>query len=267
MDSAVTKTMVSNNRPKKPTRHRHIVAELTASPTVRTSDLARSLGVSTETVRRDIEELTQQGLVSRTYGGAASAHVGLQLEATEREAYFVEERKRIARLAVQLVRPGDVLMVDAGSTNTYFARALGVTTLDVTVITNGFSVASALAGRSRVRVIFCPGDVSEAERGVYGQETTAFLNRFHADVAFIGASGVTTEGPTDVETQACWIKRAMLERAERCVLLADSSKFQRKHFEIVCSWSQLTDFVTDAELPGPLARKLSGTALQTHIAR
>lgn len=258
--------MTSNNRPKKPTRHRHIVAELTASPTVRTSDLARSLGVSTETVRRDIEELTQQGLVSRTYGGAVNPHVGLQLEATEREAYFVEERKRIAQLAAQIVRPGDVLMIDAGSTNAYFARALGVMAQDVTVITNGFSVVNALAGQSRVRVIFCPGDVSEAERGVYGQETTAFLNRFHADVAFIGASGVTAEGPTDVETQACWIKRAMLARAERRVLLADSSKFQRKHFEVICSWGQLTDFVTDAALPVSLAQILSRDGLRAHIA-
>lgn len=262
----MTKTIASNTRPKKPTRHRHIVAELTASPTVRTSDLARSLGVSTETVRRDIEELTQQGLVSRTYGGAASAHVGLQLHAIEREAYFIEERKRIATLAVQMVRPGDVLMIDAGSTNTYFSRALGVAALDVTVITNGFSVANALAAHARMRVIFCPGDVSEAERGVYGQETTAFLNRFHADVAFIGASGVTADGPTDVETQACWIKRAMLARAERAVLLADSSKFQRTHFETICDWSQISDFITDADIPAALARKLPGH-LQIHIAR
>jgi DeoR/GlpR family transcriptional regulator of sugar metabolism len=164
------------------------------------------------------------------------------------------------------VRPGDVLMIDAGSTNTYFARALSVAAQDVTVITNGFSVANAFAGQARVRVIFCPGDVSEVERGVYGQETTAFLDRFHADVAFIGASGVTPEGPTDVETQACWIKRTMLGRAERRVLLADSSKFERKHFEIVCAWERLTDFVTDAELPGSLARKLSRDGLRVHIA-
>ena len=101
-----------------------IMTELALSPSVRTSELAMQLGVSAETVRRDIEELTRRGLVSRTYGGATGLQLGLQPGFQDRDATAVQERDAIARMAVQMVKPGDVLMIDSGSTTAHFARAL-----------------------------------------------------------------------------------------------------------------------------------------------
>lgn len=253
-------------RLKKAARHRLIVAELSSSPTVRTSALARHLGVSSETVRRDIEELTRQGLVSRTYGGAAGRHVGFQPVVTDRHTMAVSERQRIAARAAELVSPGDVLMIDSGSTTTHFARALAAVADGITVITNGFGVANALADQRGIRVLFCPGDFSAREHGVYGPETVAFLGRFYADFAFIGASGLAADGPTDVETQACWVKRSMLGRTERRVLLADSTKFDRKHLEVVCSWADLSDLVTDRPPEGELGRRIAAGKVEAHIA-
>src|SRR5688572_12665921 len=109
---------------KKAARRRLIMTELGLTPAVRTSDLARRLGVSPETVRRDIEELTQRGLVSRTYGGAAGRQLGLQPEFEHRSGLAVAERDAIARVAVTLVKPGDVVMIDSGSTTARFAHAL-----------------------------------------------------------------------------------------------------------------------------------------------
>ena len=253
-------------RLKKKARHRLIVAELSSSATIRTSSLARRLGVSGETVRRDIEELTRQGLVSRTYGGAAGRHVGSQPVVTDRNAMAVGERQAIAARAAELVSPGDVLMVDSGSTTTHFARALAAVADRITVITNGFGVANALADQPGIRVVFCPGDFTARERGVYGPEAAAFLKRFYADFAFIGASGLAVDGPTDAETQACWVKRAMLARADRAVLLADSSKFDRKYLEIVCPWAELSDLVTDKSPEGELATSLSAQQVTIHVA-
>src|SRR5262245_9190889 len=108
---------------KKAARQRLIMTELGLTTAVRTSELARRLGVSPETVRRDIEELTQRGLVSRTYGGAAGRQLGLQPEFDHRRSLAVEERDAIARKAVQLVNTGDVLMIDSGSTTARFAHA------------------------------------------------------------------------------------------------------------------------------------------------
>jgi DeoR/GlpR family transcriptional regulator of sugar metabolism len=256
---------VSLSEGKKVTRQRLIIAELGLSPTVRTSVLARRLGVSAETVRRDIEELTQRGLVSRTYGGAAGRQLGLQPEFRDRDTVAVEERDAIARAAVGLVKPGDVLMIDSGSTTARFAHALSRSAKRATVITNCFAVANALVSQNNVRVLFCPGDFSARERGVYGSETCAFLQRFHADIAFIGASGLTSEGPTEVETQASWVKRTMLDRAERGVLLLNATKFNRRHFETVCPLEALSDIVTDRYPDGALANSLAGGGVAVHV--
>jgi DeoR/GlpR family transcriptional regulator of sugar metabolism len=251
---------------RKQSRHQRIIAELAASPTVRISHLAEAFGVSSETVRRDIDELTRRGLVDRTYGGAATRHIGLQAAVTERGRMAVEERRRIAVAAAALISPGDVVMIDSGSTTTHFALALAARLRDVTVITNSYGAASALADLPGSRVVLCPGDFSGRERGVYGPETIAFLGRFHADLTVIGASGVTAEGPTEVVSKACWIKRAMLERCRRSVLLVDSSKFDGAHLEVVCPMSRVADLVTDRRPAGGLARAIDAAGTRLHVA-
>jgi DeoR/GlpR family transcriptional regulator of sugar metabolism len=250
---------------KKPARQAQILAELVATPTVRISHLADAFGVSTETVRRDIDELTKKGLVDRTYGGAAVRPIGRQPDVEARERIAVAERARIGRAAAALVAAGDVLMVDSGSTTAQFARALAAIGSAVTVITNSLGVAGELAG-SAARVILCPGDLSGSERGVYGAETTAFLNRFHADIAVIGASGVTAEGPTEVESRASWVKRTMLDRARRRVLLVDAAKFGQAHLEVVCPLHRITDLISDRAPTGALERALAAAGTRLSLA-
>src|SRR5262249_46477063 len=158
-----------------------IIAELATNAAIRTSSLAEQFGVSAETIRRDIEELTARQLVNRTYGGATGRNVALQPMFDERTAVSVEERRRIGQCAARLVRPGDVIMIDSGSTTTLFAQALARSVDRLTVITNSLGVVNALAGQNGIRLILCPGDFSARERGVYGAETIAFLNKFNVD--------------------------------------------------------------------------------------
>lgn len=247
-------------------RHRQIIAELAASPTVRISELAGAFGVSAETVRRDIDELTRRGLVDRTYGGASTRHIGFQPAFGERDRLAVAERAAIARSAARLVKPGDVVMIDSGSTTTQFARALAAQGSAITVITNSFGVATALVDVAAIRVVLCPGDFSARERGVYGPETIAFLERFYADLAVIGASGLVAEGPTDVESKACWVKRTMIARAPRRALLVDASKFGRRHLELVCPIRELTDLVTDRAPAAGIGKALRAAGTAIHLA-
>lgn len=251
---------------KKATRQRVIMTELALGRSVRTSELAMQLGVSAETVRRDIEELTRRGLVSRTYGGATGLQLGLQPGFQDRDATAVQERDAIARMAVRMVKPGDVLMIDSGSTTAHFARALAYAVDGLTVITNGLAVAQALAPQKKTRVVFCPGEFSADEGGVYGPDTCAFLDRFNANIAFIGASGLTLDGPNDVVSNACWVKRKMLERADRRVLLVTSSKFNRRHLELVCSLKDLSDVVTEAPPGEPLVEVLQVSGVSLHVS-
>ncbi|MBW8269464.1 DeoR/GlpR family DNA-binding transcription regulator [Caldovatus aquaticus] len=257
----------TGSAPPKDQRHRRILAALATDPTVRISALAAEFGVSAETVRRDVEELSRQGMVRRTYGGASAPHpAGVQPEIAERERMAVAERARIGAAAAALVEPGAVLMVDAGSTTAHFARALAARGVPATLLTNSLAVAQTLAGRPGVRVLLCPGELYAAERAVYGPDTGEFLRRFNADLCLIGASGLTAEGPTDVESRACWVKRAMLARAARRVLLVDGGKFGAPHLERVCPLAALTDLVTDRTPPADLAGALERSGVRVTIA-
>jgi DeoR/GlpR family transcriptional regulator of sugar metabolism len=248
----------TDGAPAKAQRHRSILAALSTDPTVRISVLAAAFGVSGETVRRDIEELSRAGAVRRTYGGASVVQAGLQPELSSRERMAVAERARIGLAAAALVEPGSVVTLDAGSTTTQFARALAARGIAATVLTNSLNAAAELASApgEGLRVVLCPGDVSAAERGVYGSETEAFLRRFNADLAVIGASGLTEEGPCEAISRAAWVKRAMLARAPRRMLLADSGKFDRGLLDCVCPLGEITDLVTDAPPPPGLAAAL-----------
>ena len=244
------------------------MAELANSPTVRISELAERFGVATETVRRDIEELSQRGVIDRTYGGAATRYIGLQPAVNERDRHAVAERGRIGRAAAALVKPGDVLMIDSGSTTTQFARALAATLSGpITVLTNSLAVAMTLVELPEARVIVCPGDLNGRERGNYGADTVSFVGRYYADIAFIGASGLTVDGPTDVESRACSVKRAMVDRARRTILLVDSSKFDQKHLEVVCPLSRISDLITDASPKGPLAQAIAQVGMTVTTAK
>jgi DeoR/GlpR family transcriptional regulator of sugar metabolism len=252
--------------PRKAERLRAILAALATDPTVRISALAAGFGVSAETVRRDIEDLSRQGAVRRTYGGASVVQAGLQPELAAREGMAVAERRRIGQAAAALVAPGDVLMLDAGSTTTHFARALAARGVAATVLTNSLSAVAELAKSASLRVLLCPGEVSAGERGVYGSETEAFLGRFNADLAVIGASGLTEEGPCEAVSRAAWVKRAMLARAPRRILLADSGKFGRGLLERVCPLAELTDLVTEAAPPAALAAALARAGMRVTLA-
>lgn len=248
----------------KSARRERILAELRANPAVRVAELARAFGVTTETVRRDLDALSDGGLVSRTYGGAALPPMGVEPAVNERFNTLVEERQRIARAAVALVGPQDVLMIDSGSTTWHLARRLAAECQRLTVITNGMAVATALAANPSLRIVVCPGDYAAGEGGVFGPETLAFLRRFHADAAFVGASGLTTGGPTEVHPGAAWVKRVMLERAGRRVLLIDRSKFDKRRQEVVCSLAELDDVVVDAAPPAELGAALAAAGVALH---
>ena len=212
-------------RLKKDERFERIISELRAHPTVRISELAQTFGVSAETVRRDIDELSRRGIVDRTYGGASAHALAHEPAVNERYRDLVEERTRIGVRAAELVEPGDVLMIDAGSTTTHFAQQLAATAADLTVLTNCLGVALALGQAPGIRVVLCPGDYDVQEGGAFGAETSAFLRRYSADKAFIGASGLGHEGPVESRSPAAWVKRGMIERSERRLLLVDHTKF------------------------------------------
>ena len=250
-------------RSGKARRQDLILAELRINRTIRVSDLAEKFGTSTETIRRDLEEMKEAELLSRTHGGATSLPMGHEPTLFEREHLLLAERRRIAERAVELLRPNDVVMIDTGTTTLEVARAMSARLFSNTVITNSYPIAAILAVNPMLRVLIPPGEFTAAESMVNGAETNEFVRRFNANVCITSASGIALEGPVDANLDASRLKRTMIARSHKTILLADHSKFERAALETVCPWSGIAMVVTDRPPPEAFREvfELNGVAL------
>lgn len=235
----------SGPRMERAARLKQIVSELEANPGMRLVSLADAFDVSTETIRRDLNKLTRQGLISRTYGGAMIVPSGIDRPFIERVAIHHEERAAIARRAISLIEPGEVVALGSGVTMLQFARKLAADAIKITVITNDFRVATTVGASDRSRVVMLPGDYDNQESFVYGPETDAFISRFHVNKVFFGASGLTVDGPNEPDSRVTWIVRRMIEQAQSVILLADHHKFGEIRFERICPLTDIDIIVTD----------------------
>lgn len=247
-------------------RRERILRDLKLHAAIRVSHLAKSLGVTTETIRRDLDALGQSGILSRTYGGAALPPGQREPAVNERERTQVEERTRIGAHAAGLIPSGAVLMIDAGSTTLHFARHLASQVQGLTAITNCLPVAAALGVNRSIRVVLCPGDYLSQEGGVFGTHTVDFIRRFNVDVAVIGASGIDPRGVTEALSEGVGVKQAMLDMARRRILLVDSGKFDTSHLERLGPLDAITDVVTERAPRGPLAQAIRAAGVKLHVA-
>jgi DeoR/GlpR family transcriptional regulator of sugar metabolism len=248
-------------------RHAQLLALLRREGTVRIATLAKVFDVTTETARRDLDDLARSGALKRTYGGGASRSLIDEPGIGIRSRAHAAERGLIGAAAAGMVEPGDALMIDCGSTTHLFANALAARDLHLTVVTNCLPVARSLGTSARCRVILCPGDYVPRESGAFGADALEFIRRFKANKAFIGAGGLTPEGVTDADSLGCSIKRAMMERSDRTILLLDSSKYDVVQFERVCALADIDELVAEAPPPKKLAAALKKADVQMTLAK
>jgi DeoR family transcriptional regulator, fructose operon transcriptional repressor len=236
---------------EKTERQRQILATLDGTPSLRVAELAQRLGVSTETIRRDLDAMTQAGLLNRTYGGAVRP-LGQEPAVAERQAMFVAERRRIAAATVPLLLGARVLILGSGSTLVHVAHEVAAQMHDIMVITHSFGVTAALAANPSIKLLMLPGEYHAAEGTVLGGHTVAFLQNLHADVTVLGASGLTGEGPNDALPESAAVYAAMAARAASTIVTADHSKFNLVFTARYAAWRQVTHLVTDMAPDGPL---------------
>lgn len=249
---------------RKTTRQRRIVEILSTQPTLRVSDLAQQLDVSTETVRRDLDDLTQQGLIDRTYGGAVR-RLSLEPGLTERHNLLVPQRQAIARVAVPLLSGSRHLMIGSGATTVHVARRLAFEMNNVTVLTHSFGVATVLAFNPTITVVMAPGVYHPEEGAIHGGQTLQYLDGFRADWAVVGASGLVPDGASDALIEAAEVYSAMVRRSAQVMVVADSSKFDREFPALYASWERIDVLVTDTPPRGPLARAVAAAGVAVRV--
>jgi DeoR/GlpR family transcriptional regulator of sugar metabolism len=255
----------SRRRPGKRSRQERILAEMLATPSLRVGDLAADLDVSTETIRRDLFELEERGLLNRTYGGAVRPFAE-EPSVTERHRMMVSEREAIAVRAVKFIKPREVIAIGAGATTTHVARRVAAECRNITVIAHSFSVATAVAANPTIEVIMCPGRYNAREGMMVGAETVEFLQSFNINRAILGASGMTREGLADVEAPAAWVYKAMMRRADETIVVADHKKFEVQALAIWARFREVRHLVVDEAPTGALARAISTAQVEVTLA-
>ncbi len=252
-------------RIRKSERREQILLELKLRPHVGIGELARRFGVSRETVRRDFDALSNDGLISRAHGGASAAAPGQYPGFDERNRTLMRERERIGRAAASLVQPGDGVMIDAGSTTLQAARQLARLGTRCTVITNSLPVAMALGSGGGAEVIMAPGELNPDEAAVTGPDTVEFLRQYNANLCLIGAMGLDEKGFSETVRGFSSVKRAMLETCGAAHLLICHDKFDQKGLARVGALDALKSVVTDAT-PGPaLNRALAAAGVRVMV--
>jgi DeoR/GlpR family transcriptional regulator of sugar metabolism len=206
--------------------------------------------VSEMTVRRDLRDLEREGKLMRVHGGAVS--MAAEPSFAEIEVERAALKDAIGAAAAALVDDGETIVIDIGTTTLALARHLRGRTL--TVITSSLAAYEELVGEESIELVLLGGIVRRNYRSLVGVLAEDALRQLRADVAFLGASGIDAElGILDTTLVEVPIKRAMMEAAERRVLLADSAKFAMRGVVRVCGAERLNALVTDAGVP-PRAR-------------
>jgi DeoR family glycerol-3-phosphate regulon repressor len=227
-------------------RQSEIVAVLRQSGRVAVEDLATQFGVTLQTIRRDLNELSEAKLVVRVHGGAiiASGVANLAYEARQLVAH--QHKRLIGEGAARLVPDNASLLINIGTTTEEVAKALAGHS-GLLVITNNLHVANELHRNKSIEVIITGGSIRRGDGGILGAVTVAQIQQFRVDVAIIGTSAIDASGTLlDFDLREVEISRAIIEHARKVVLVADSSKFSRSAPVRIAHLSEIDVFVTDS---------------------
>ncbi|MFF7992660.1 DeoR/GlpR family DNA-binding transcription regulator [Kitasatospora xanthocidica] len=232
----------------KADRTARILAHITEAGSADVHELAGLLEVSPATVRRDLQELHDQGLLHRTRGGAVTGAVNLELPLRHKHGKRQAEKRRIALAAERLVPDGAVVGLTGGTTTSELARVLAERS-GITIVTNAVNIAADLIVRPEARLVVVGGIARTTSYELVGPAADRMLGQYHLDIAFIGVDGLTAqEGCTTHDEMEAQTDRAFLRSSARSVVLADSTKIGRVTFARICPLSEVHDLVTDDEL-------------------
>jgi len=232
----------------------------------RIQTLAARLGVSEETIRRNVKKLADDGLVRKVHGGVHLPDAEIEPSFQQRMDRNPEAKRRIAARVAAIVKNGDSLFLDIGSTTAYIAQALRGHR-DLFVVTNSVAVAHRLAARNNNRVFMAGGELRAHDGGVFGAEAIAFVRRFQVDYAICSATAINADrGFVLFDLQEAEFSREIMLRARTRIVAADSTKFGRGGPIVVCDPSMVDQLVTDAPPPADLCNAMETWSLEIIVA-
>ena len=247
-------------------RHAKIQRLVQAKGFVTIEFLAREFGVTPQTIRRDINTLSQRGVIHRYHGGAGMSSSTENVDYTERKILCLKEKRSIARLVAAQIPDHASLFINIGTTTEEIARAL-TNHQRLRVITNNLNVASILSGNDNFEIIVAGGLVRPRDCGIIGPMTIDFIQQFRVDYGIIGISGIDGDGTLlDFDYREVRAARAIIDNSRRVFLAADHTKFGRNAMVRLGSISEVDGLFTDRQPPSSLVDELQLAEVKLFVA-
>lgn len=218
---------------------------------IKVTELSKLLNCSEVTLRNDIRQLDQDGLVLRTHGGA------MRIEEEQNIPYNqlklskdADKKKEIANTAYNLIKNGDTIIIDDSTTSFYLTYPIKANFgKSITVVTNSLLVAMELLGQHHVNLFMVGGQISNEMAATMGDLAISSLEGFHVNKAFIGVHGLNFKlGITSIGSIQMQVKKSIIHSADEVIVLADSSKFGGAYLSVICPMEQISKVITDQSI-------------------
>ncbi|HEV2677510.1 MAG TPA: DeoR/GlpR family DNA-binding transcription regulator [Aliidongia sp.] len=234
-------------------RQSEIVGLLRETGRVTVEDLAARFAVTPQTIRRDLNEMSEARLVTRIHGGAMIASGVANLGYEARKQVAGPHKRLIGEAAARLIPDDSSLFINIGTTTEEVAHAL-MGHAGLLVITNNLNVAAELHRNGAINLVIAGGSVRTSDGGIVGASTVDLIRQFRVDTAVIGTSAIDGDGTLlDFDIREVTVSRAIIESARRIILVADSSKFARSAPVRIATLAEIDVLVTDRLPAGPIA--------------
>lgn len=236
-------------------RQKEIVELARVEGRVSVEDLAQRFEVTLQTIRRDLGELAEAGLLDRVHGGAVPRIGVVNLGYEARRRMNAEAKTAIASACAAAIPDNSSLILNLGTTTEAVAQAL-VHHRNITVVTNNMNVANILLANPGCEIMVTGGALRRSDGGLVGELATQFIEQFKVDFAVIGSSALDLDGDLlDYDLAEVRVSRAILRQARRSFLVTDHSKLGRSAPARIASLAEIDTLFTDRPLPPELARR------------
>lgn len=240
-------------------RQKQIVNMLQRTGEVKIAELKELFTVTDMTLRRDLEKLEQSGILKRTYGGAILVTKDLALP--ERSTVNILEKERIGRRAASLVKPGESIFIDSGSTTLQVARALPEKA-SITVVTNAIHVAVELSEK-RIPTVVIGGVLMETTNAMGGTAAIESISKLAFDKVFLGTTGLSQlHGFSNSNMLEADIKRAAINRAGEAYIVMDHTKFGTNALFSFAALHEVSGIITDREPPAEWVEEIRAAEIR-----
>jgi DeoR family glycerol-3-phosphate regulon repressor len=249
---------------KQSLRHQQIIDLVTQTGYISTEELVNVFNVTSQTIRRDLNELAEQGLIRRHHGGAASPSSIENSDYQERKYFFSKEKQAIAQRVASLIKNGSSLFIDIGSTPEAVAHAL-LQHQNLRIVTNNLNAAHILMEKSDFDITIAGGNLRD-DGGIIGEATVAFLSQFRLDYGILGISAIDEDGTLlDYDFHEVQVKRVLINASRKVFLPVDHSKFNRHAIVRLGSIGDLDVLLTDSQPSEKITQLLQQNNVQLEI--